>query len=109
MVTPNTGLAFGANKGFQVTKREKVVRPSLKKGALGKRVKFVRDVVREVSGFAPYEHRIMEMLKVGKDKRALRLAKRKLGTHKRGKNKREELTGVLAAMRKAQASAPKKK
>lgn len=41
-------------------------------------MKFVRDVVREVAGLAPYEKRIMELLKVGKDKRALKVAKRKV-------------------------------
>jgi len=41
----------------------------------------------------------MELLKNNLDKRALRLAKRKLGTHKRGKKKREELQNVLVRMR----------
>ncbi|KAH0868676.1 hypothetical protein HID58_075698, partial [Brassica napus] len=43
-----------------------------------------------VAGFAPYEKRTTEFLKVGKDKRALKIAKRKLGTHKRAQRKREE-------------------
>lgn len=46
--------------------------------ALGKRVKFVRDIVREVAGFAPYERRAMELLKVGKDKRARKFTKRRV-------------------------------
>ena len=45
---------------------------------LGKRVKFIREIVREVTGFAPYERRIMELLRVGKDKRALKLAKKRV-------------------------------
>ncbi|RWW73995.1 hypothetical protein BHE74_00018087 [Ensete ventricosum] len=64
-----------------------------------KRVHFVRNLIREVAGFAPYEKRITELLKVGKDKRALKVAKRKLGTHKRAKKKREEMANVLRKMR----------
>jgi large subunit ribosomal protein L36e len=64
-----------------------------------KRVNFVRSLIREVAGFAPYEKRITELLKVGKDKRALKVAKRKLGTHKRAKKKREEMSSVLRKMR----------
>ena len=45
---------------------------------LSKRVKFVREIIREVAGQAPYEKRIAELLKVGRDKRALKVAKRKV-------------------------------
>lgn len=39
---------------------------------------FVRAVVREVAGFAPYEKRCLELLRVNKDKRALKYCKRKV-------------------------------
>ena len=45
---------------------------------LSKRVKFVRDVVREVCGLAPYEKRMLELLKVQRDKRALKFAKKRV-------------------------------
>ncbi|CAD5184092.1 unnamed protein product [Musa acuminata subsp. malaccensis] len=96
---PNTGLFVGLNKGHIVTKRELPPRPSNRKGKTSKRVHFVRNIIREVAGFAPYEKRITELLKVGKDKRALKVAKRKLGTHKRAKKKREEMANVLRKMR----------
>lgn len=63
------------------------------------RVRFIRSLIKEVAGFASYEKRIAELLKVGKDKRALKVAKRKLGTHKRAKRKREEMASVLRKLR----------
>lgn len=65
------------------------------------RVSFVRSIIREVAGFAPYEKRCMELLRVSKDKRALKFCKKKLGTYSRGKNKRAEMQDVIQAMRMA--------
>ncbi|KAM0903203.1 hypothetical protein ACQ4PT_018800 [Festuca glaucescens] len=106
---PKSGLFVGINKGHVVTKRELAPRPSDLKGKGTKRVHFVRNLIREVAGFAPYEKRITELLKVGKDKRALKVAKRKLGTHKRAKKKREEMSSVLRKMRSAAGGAADKK
>merc|ERR1712168_1539382 len=61
---------------------------------------FMRDLMREVTGFAPYEKRCMELLKLNKDKRALKFCKKRLGTHTRGKRKREEMMNVQKNMRK---------
>ncbi|GAY35420.1 hypothetical protein CUMW_016260 [Citrus unshiu] len=68
-------------QGHIVTKKELLPHPVDRKGKTSKRVHFERNVIREVSGFAPYEKRIDALLKVGKDKRALKLAKRKLCTY----------------------------
>ena len=43
-----------------------------------KRNRFVRDLVREVTGFAPYERRIQELLRISKDKRALKFCKKRV-------------------------------
>ncbi|KAL1503055.1 hypothetical protein AB1Y20_011122 [Prymnesium parvum] len=116
-----TGLAAGMDKGMQLTKRALPVKHSYRKGPmllnccpalkllgqkLNKRVQFVREVIREllatrdqVVGFAPYEKRTMELLKVGREKRALKLLKVKLGTHKRAKAKREECAEELRKQR----------
>lgn len=96
-------LAVGLEKGHKVTKNELKPRPSRRKGALSKHTRFVRDIIREVCGFAPFERRAMELLKVSKDKRALKFIKKRLGTHLRGKRKRDELSNVLVAQRKAAA------
>lgn len=45
---------------------------------INKRNKFVRDLVREVVGFSPYERRCMELLKISKDKKALRFCKKRV-------------------------------
>ena len=82
-----------------MTKKELAPRSSGRKGKSRKRVHFVRNIFRKVAGFAPYEKRIIELLKVRKDKRALKVVKRKLGTHKRAKKKREEMSSVLLKMR----------
>ncbi|XP_003369234.1 60S ribosomal protein L36 [Trichinella spiralis] len=96
-------LAVGLNKGHKVTPYKKRIKPSSRKGKLHKRVKFVRDLIREVCGFAPYERRAMELLRISKDKKALKYLKRRIGSHRRAKSKRDEMQGVLIAMRKAQA------
>lgn len=62
----------------KVTPRQPAPRVSRMKGHLSKRTAFVRDVVREVSGLAPYERRIIELLRNSKDKRARKLAKRRV-------------------------------
>ena len=93
-----TGIAVGLNKGYVTTKRSLAAKPAQRKGKLGKRVKMIRELVRDVVGSAPYEKRLMELLKVGRDKRALKLAKRKLGTHLRGKKKREEMGQLMRKM-----------
>ncbi|CAE8584283.1 unnamed protein product [Polarella glacialis] len=98
-----TGLAAGLNKGFIVTRRELKAKPSYRRGRKSERVALVREVVREVVGFAPYERRMIELLKIGSAstfKRALKLAKKRLGTHRRGKRKRDEMGEAIAAMRR---------
>ncbi|CAF2169283.1 hypothetical protein BRARA_G01608 [Brassica rapa] len=111
MTTPQvkTGLFVGLNKGHVVTRRELAPRPRARKGKTSKRTLFIRSLIREVAGFAPYEKRITELLKVGKDKRALKVAKRKLGTHKRAKRKREEMSSVLRKMRSGGGGVTEKK
>jgi large subunit ribosomal protein L36e len=89
------GIALGLKKGFQITKVDKRRKVAATKGKRGPRSKLAREVAREVSGWAPYEKRVMEYLRNGLDKRALRLARRRLGTHQRGKRKRDELADAI--------------
>ncbi|XP_027699233.1 60S ribosomal protein L36-like [Vombatus ursinus] len=96
-------MAVGLNKGHKVTENVSKPRYCRHHGRLIKHTKFVKDMIREVCGFAPYERWAMELLKVSKDKPALKFIKKRVGTHIQAKRKREELSNVLAAMRKAAA------
>mmetsp|Transcript_22039 Transcript_22039/g.30866 ORF Transcript_22039/g.30866 Transcript_22039/m.30866 type:complete len:123 (+) Transcript_22039:31-399(+) len=114
-----SGIAVGAGKGFIVTKRP-TFKSSRKwfagqkkdeiKNAPGRRVKVARSVIRECVGFAPYERRIMEILKGGgtnPQKRAWRFAKNRLGTHTRAKKKVVEMERAVSAA-PIKKKAPKK-
>uniref|UniRef100_A0A0K0D0V4 60S ribosomal protein L36 n=1 Tax=Angiostrongylus cantonensis TaxID=6313 RepID=A0A0K0D0V4_ANGCA len=94
------GLAVGLNKGHKVTKIQRKQRQSRRIGACSKKSKMVRELVREITGFAPYERRVLELLRISKDKRALKFLKKRVGTHLRAKKKREDLQGVIVAQRK---------
>ncbi|KAF9126234.1 60S ribosomal protein L36 [Mortierella sp. GBA39] len=100
-VTIRSGIRSGQNHGHITTVRALKTPMSYKKGVAGKRVVFVRSLIREVAGFAPYERRIMELIKNSKDKRARKLAKKRLGTFLRAKKKVEEMTAVIADSRRA--------
>ncbi|KAH9424991.1 ribosomal protein L36 [Dermatophagoides pteronyssinus] len=107
MAPPRYETVIGLHKGHKVTKNNYQNRPSSKKGKLTKHNKFIRSVVREIVGFAPYERRAMELLRISKDKRALKFLKKRLGTHLRGKRKRDELSQVIVQQRKAQTATAK--
>lgn len=100
-----------------MTKMERASRPGRRKGAISQRVRLVRSVVREVAGFAPYEKRIIEILRGGggnPTKRAARFAKNRLGSGQRAKKKCAELSAVIAdatriAAQKQAAAAKAKK
>ncbi|KAK4116451.1 ribosomal protein L36e [Canariomyces notabilis] len=99
--TPKSGIAQGLNKGHKTTPRVTKQRPARTKGHLSKRTQFVRSIVKEVAGLAPYERRVIELLRNGKDKRARKFSKKKLGTFGRAKAKVDELTRVIAESRRA--------
>jgi len=47
----------------------------------------------------------MELLKISKDKKALKFLKARIGGHHRGKRKRDDVQNTLTQMRKAAAAA----
>ncbi|PKS06408.1 hypothetical protein jhhlp_007156 [Lomentospora prolificans] len=96
-----SGIAVGINNGHKTTPRVAKARVSRTKGHLSKRTAFVREVVKEVAGLAPYERRVIELLRNSRDKRARKLAKKRLGTFGRAKKKVDELQRVIAESRRA--------
>merc|ERR1712118_50304 len=97
-----SGIAVGLDRGHIVTLRTRKPSQHARKKKMTARNKLVKETVREVAGFAPYERRMMELLKLGSAasfKRCLKFAKKRLGTHRRGKKKRDEMEATLQAMR----------
>ncbi|ETO31431.1 hypothetical protein RFI_05689 [Reticulomyxa filosa] len=74
-------------------------------------------IIHETVGFAPYEKRVMELIRLDKAKKALKLAKKRekhkfdvclkilkqLGTHKRAKKKTAFLNNYLAEQARLEA------
>nr|KMM72165.1 60S ribosomal protein [Coccidioides posadasii RMSCC 3488] len=78
MANERSGLILGLNKGHKTSAIEKRPRISRRKGALSRRTAFVREIVKEVAGLAPYERRVIELLRNSQDKRARKLAKKRV-------------------------------
>ena len=123
-MAPRYEICVGLEKGHKTTKNALKAKPCKTKGKLTKHNKFVRDLIREVVGFAPYERRAQELLRwvsykwrkyfstlninfpirIGKEKRCLKFLKKRIGSHDLAKKKREEMQAVLQAMRKKPAA-----
>lgn len=83
-----------------MTERQTAQKVSYRKGIKSKRAAFVRDLVREVTGLAPYERRVVELIRNSQEKRARKLAKKKLGSFRRAKAKCEDMTRIIAESRR---------
>lgn len=73
---------------------EKAVATKVKRSS-GKRAKFVREIVHELAGWAPYERRAMDLIKLEKRRTARSFLKKRLGTHQRAMHKLIYLENVI--------------
>ena len=104
-----TGMFVGLNKGFIVTKPAVVddahrFAKSQRKGRAHPRAVAIRQVVAEICGMTPFERKMMELIKTGqvsKEKRAVKLAKRKLGSQKRANAKKAQIESFIKAQKSA--------
>ena len=94
------GIAIGLNKGKKVTQMTPAPKISYKKGAASNRTKFVRSLVREIAGLSPYERRLIDLIRNSGEKRARKVAKKRLGSFTRAKAKVEEMNNIIAASRR---------
>ncbi|KAM0750287.1 ribosomal protein L36e [Meredithblackwellia eburnea MCA 4105] len=61
-----SNLPVGLTKGHPTTAIAQKPKPSNRKGKKSARSSFVKSIVREVAGFAPYERRVMELIRNSK-------------------------------------------
>lgn len=54
----------------------------------------IKTFLHEINGFSPYEKNIISLLKLGKEKKAVKYGKKYLGSIKRAKNKIESLNNL---------------
>merc|ERR1712151_158610 len=103
-----TGIFVGLNRGHIVTK-PKVSAEAFKanksgrKGRLHPRVKAVREVVLEVCGLSPFQKKMLEMIRTGvaiKEKKAVKLARARVGQHKRAGRIRDNLLAIIQAQKR---------
>ena len=106
-----SGLFVGLNRGHVVTKpkvsdRAFRANKSSRKGRLHPRVQAVREVVQEVCGLAPFQKKMVEMIKTGiavKEKKAVKLARKRVGALKRAKHIRDNLLNLIQTQKREAA------
>jgi large subunit ribosomal protein L36e len=104
--TEKSGLAAGLVKGHVVVKYSSKVRTRSRSAKKSDRTIAARQIAREVMGLAPYEKRILDVLKAGTgnvEKKMYKMGKKRLGTHRRAIKKRDEIKAYWSKLRQANA------
>ena len=89
------GIIAGVNRGFQTTKRQRKVMSNARLALPHKRQRAVKAIIADVVGLTPMDRRLVEMLRVGKEKRALKLAKKRLGNFTFAKKRRARMEDYI--------------
>ena len=105
-----TGIFVGLNKCHIVQRPAAFIakmawktRPVTKKGKASKRSLAVREIIREVAGFSPLEKKMLELIRTGvaaKEKKAVKHARAKLGTHRRATLRRDAINNIILAQKR---------
>ena len=96
----SNGIIAGINRGFQTTKRQRKVSKNARLGLPHKRLRAVKAIIADVVGLTPMDRRLVEMLRVGKEKRALKLANKRLGNIVTAKKRRARMEDYIRAAAK---------
>ena len=93
----SNGIIAGFNKGHKTTKRTRPVGPKARLATSHKKLRAVKALIADLVGLSPLEKRVQELLRFGKEKRALKLCKKKLGSMTAAKKKRTKMEDALRA------------
>eukprot|EP00796_Vickermania_ingenoplastis_P005262 gene5262-3770_t len=91
--TPRTGIIAGFNKGHTTTRRARQPSTNDRYAAPHKRLRAVKTIIGELK-------RVQELLRVGKEKRALKYCKKRLGNFTAAKKKRSKMEEALRHAKK---------
>ena len=107
------GVVRGLKKGYPVKRHElqskeykgtdKVIRVNKVKNSFRRprpAKHAIKAVIHDVVGFLPFERRAQELLKIGREKKAMKYCKKRIGSHQLGKRKRDQLAEGLRQKRK---------
>merc|ERR1712000_372407 len=72
------GIIAGFNHGHKTTPRARPVSRKTRLALPKKRVRAVKAIVAEVAGLTKLDKRVVELLRVGKEKRAVKVCKKRL-------------------------------
>ena len=62
----------------------------------------MRELIREIVGLSPYEKKMLELIKTGnsaKEKKATKMARQRLGTHRRALQKKADMERIIRAQK----------